>query len=448
MPLKPDLPHILLINPWIHDFAAYDFWAKPMGLLYLASLLRHHGFNVTYIDCLDRFHPQLPPADPYARNGRGPYHKTPIPKPAGLADIPRNYARYGIKPEWFKNDLSGVSQPNLVFVTSLMTYWYPGVKETIDTIRTVWPNTPVILGGIYASLYPDHAKGYCGADAVISGPGEVQLPGIMSGFTGFPMQNADGLAGMDARPVPAFDLQTKVGYIPLLTSTGCPYACDYCASHFLNPTRHCRQPEAILQEIRQWHADYGVADFVLYDDAFLVNAEKHALPFLEMIIQAELPVRFHTPNAIHIREITSKTADLMYKAGFKTLRLGLETGEFSYNRKIDAKVNKAEFESAANHLKKAGFKKDQIGAYLLAGLPGMPIQSVEASIEMVLKNGIKPVLAHYSPVPHTPLWKKAILSSRYDLESDPVYANNAIFPCQKGAFSWQVLSHLKAMASR
>jgi len=26
---------ILLINPWVHDFAAYDFWLKPLGLLYL-----------------------------------------------------------------------------------------------------------------------------------------------------------------------------------------------------------------------------------------------------------------------------------------------------------------------------------------------------------------------------------------------------------------------------
>ena len=35
-----DAPHILLVNPWIHDFAAYDFWAKPLGLLSLAAILR------------------------------------------------------------------------------------------------------------------------------------------------------------------------------------------------------------------------------------------------------------------------------------------------------------------------------------------------------------------------------------------------------------------------
>jgi len=36
---------ILLINPWIHDFAAYDLWAKPAGLLYLASTLKKNGYK-------------------------------------------------------------------------------------------------------------------------------------------------------------------------------------------------------------------------------------------------------------------------------------------------------------------------------------------------------------------------------------------------------------------
>ncbi|RLC23795.1 MAG: B12-binding domain-containing radical SAM protein, partial [Deltaproteobacteria bacterium] len=58
--MKYDTPNILLVNPWIHDFAAYDFWAKPLGLLSLASILRQHGFSITYIDCLDRFHPKAP----------------------------------------------------------------------------------------------------------------------------------------------------------------------------------------------------------------------------------------------------------------------------------------------------------------------------------------------------------------------------------------------------
>jgi hypothetical protein len=39
---------ILLINPWIHDFAAYDFWLKPLGLLYLGGLLRQNGHHGSF----------------------------------------------------------------------------------------------------------------------------------------------------------------------------------------------------------------------------------------------------------------------------------------------------------------------------------------------------------------------------------------------------------------
>jgi hypothetical protein len=28
---------ILLINPWIYDFAAFDFWTKPLGLLQIGD---------------------------------------------------------------------------------------------------------------------------------------------------------------------------------------------------------------------------------------------------------------------------------------------------------------------------------------------------------------------------------------------------------------------------
>jgi hypothetical protein len=54
-----------------------------------------------------------------------------------------------------------------------------------------------------------------------------------------------------------------------------------------------------------------------------------------------------------------------------------------------------------------------------------------------------PILAYYSPIPHTSLWSRAVSSSRYDLAADPIYTNNAIFPCQQDAFSWKTVTHLK-----
>jgi len=446
--VKRDTPHILLVNPWIHDFAAYDFWAKPLGLLTLASILRYHEFNITYLDCLDRFHPKAPQTDPYARHGRGPYLKTKIPKPGGLEDVPRNFSRYGIKKKWFMEDLLAIQKPDLVLVTSMMTYWYTGVTETIGVIKEIFPDVTIVLGGIYASLCYEHALNCSGAHRIQTGPGEEHILKLVGDYTGFSVTARFDPDDLDTYPYPAFDLQRKITYIPLQTSKGCPFTCKYCASHFLNPKRMVLNPESVVEEIKCWHEKYKVKDFVFYDDALLVDAEKHAVPMLEGIINADLKVRFHTPNAVHIREISQQTARLMFRAGFKTLRLGLETAAFDIKNELDKKVTVSEFVRAVTCLKDAGFDKRMMGVYLLAGLPGQKTEFIENSIETVRLTDSIPILAYYSPIPHTALWSSAVASSRYNLESDPLFTNNAILPCQNEPFSWQTISHLKKLAAK
>jgi len=440
-------PHILLVNPWIHDFAAYDFWAKPLGLLQLAAILQGHGMSVSYIDCLDRFHPLAPPSDPTARFGRGPYLKTTIPKPSGLADVQRTFSRYGIKKEWFRDSLDKAGKPDLILVTSLMTYWYPGVQETIQELKKWLPNVPVILGGVYASLCHGHAKQHSGADQVVSGPGEEMLLDLVQEFTGFETVPRFDAENLDSYPYPAFQLQSRVTYVPLMMSRGCPFACAYCASRYLNPRQMARSPSAVVEEIEFWHQKWDVIDFAFYDDALLVNSKKRIIPILREIIQKGVNVRFHTPNALHVREISQAVAEHMFQAGFTTIRLGLETAAFAHRGSLDSKVTADEFSKAVDHLKAAGFKKEQVGAYLLWGLPGQAIEEVAASIRIVKRCGLTPVIAHYTPIPHTDLWDQAVASSRYDLAADPVFTNNAIMPCQKAPFSWATLSRLKGLTA-
>lgn len=443
-PSKTDKPRILLVNPWIHDFAAYDVWAKPYGLLSLAALLRAHDLPVDYIDCLDRFHPRAAGADPHARHGRGPFLKRAIAHPKGLERIERTYSRYGIDPRWFREDIKDLNRPDLILVTSLMTYWYPGVIETIDGIKAIYPDVPVVLGGIYARLCSEHARTHSGATEAVVDRGE-SLFDLVHRHTGYYIGSRFNFNDMDAWPYPAFDLQHRINYVPLLTTRGCPFDCAYCASGFLEPRLMRRSPASVVDEIVHWHHHHGVINFAFYDDALLVDAERHALPIFEAIVEKQMPVSFHTPNAVHIRSITADVARLMKRAGFHTLRLGLETAAFETRHELDAKLTEAEFVQAVGHLKNAGFESGQIGAYLLVGLPGQSLSAVEASIKVVMNAGITPILAYYTPIPHTRLWKDAVAVSRYDLSADPVFSNNAIFPCRREAFSWKALSRLKGL---
>lgn len=441
---NPSSPHILFINPWIHDFAAYDVWAKPYGLLSMAAIAREHGYRVSYIDCLDRFHEKAKPTDPFAKNGRGPYRKTPIAPPPGLEAIPRTYSRYGIDPEWFREELSRLSPPDLILVTSLMTYWWPGVRESISVVREIFPGTPLYLGGIYATLCPEHAERHTGADRIITGGGEKTILDILASVFGIREKAKYAPEDPDTYPYPAFDLDRIINYVPVLSTRGCPFSCAYCASGLLNDRFLMRNPGQVVQEIRYFKEKHGVMDFAFYDDALLVNSRTHAAPLMEQLIREAVNVRFHLPNAIHIREIDASIARLLYLSGFKTIRLGLETTAFDENRgTLDRKVTEQEFHRAVCALLDAGFQKNQVGAYLLYGLPDQTERAVEESIRTVLKSGITPILTPFTPIPHTAIWEKAVATARYDLEKDPVFTNNAILPCWKDPFSWETVLRLK-----
>ena len=441
-------PSLILVNPWIYDFAAFDLWSKPLGLLQLAAFLRQHDFHVHLIDCLDVHHPRMkagtnwkcPRRDPY---GTGKFWKETIPKPAPLKDIARPYSRYGISPKLFEEDLRRCGRPSAILVTSLMTYWYPGVKDAIRIAKTVYPDVPILLGGIYANLCPGHAAKCTGADRVVSGDGMAVILKVLDEYgISVPLDNPDPERALR----PAFDLLTRIDYICIMTSKGCPYQCKYCASRHLNPRFVQRDPEAVLDEILFWHKDFGVRDFAFYDDALLVAASAHLGILLEKLAGLDLDLRFHTPNAMHVKEITSEIAGLMYRTGFRTVRLGVEALDMAFHRELDHKIKEGDFERAVRNLREAGYGSRQIGAYVLMGLPGQSSESVEETIALVGGAGASPYLSEYSPIPLTALWEKAMASSEYDLSGEPLFHNNTLLACWDEPMKRKAVT-LKRMAS-
>ena len=424
------MPHsLVLINPWIYDFAAYDLWSKPLGLLYLAAYLRDCDFDIHLIDCLNVHHPAMmddPSRKPPQRRlyGTGKFWREKIPRPLPLKAIERPYSRYGISLQVFEEELKKIREPSAFLVTSLMTYWYPGVRDVIVHIKKEHPGVPIILGGIYARLCRDHAVQNSGADHVVTDSSPEQLLKILK-YHNIPVPGH--LPGK--MPYPAFDLLNRIDYVCLLTSRGCPYRCQYCASHFLDPELLQRDPAETLDEIRYWHMDYGVRDFAFYDDALLVGSDTHTGVLLEHLSELALDLRFHTPNALHVKEITPYIAKLMHRTGFRTIRLGLETADFSLHSDLDNKVSEGDFERAVCNLLEAGFSRHEIGAYLLVGLPDQSVDSVTDTIKFVAAVGAMPFLAEYSPIPHTALWEKAVQHSEYDLASEPLFHNNTLLPC-------------------
>jgi len=425
--------NLLLINPWIYDFTAYDFWSKPLGLLYSGSILREQGYGVSYIDCMDRYNREVlklqnrefPKKDEF---GRGPFYKEEVKKPEILKSIPRRFSRYGITEAIFIDELSKIPSPQAVLITSVMSYWYPGVFRVIEIMKEIFPGVPIILGGIYATLCFEHAFKFSGADYVVKGNNIGDCLKILEQLGGIKNDDSKYEKGLDNLTYPAWDFYSNLDYICILSSRGCPYRCSYCASFRINPKLEFRNPKEVVKEIEYWHREREIKDFVFYDDALLINSEDNFLIILEGLINKKLTVRLHTPNGIHVRMINEKIALKMYQAGVETIRLGFETVDPRLQSETGGKVTNLEFKKAVNYLLEVGFNSSQIGAYLLIGLPGQNLQEIIDSIRFVIDCGAHPRLAKFSAIPGTKIWSEA--KSHFNLKGDidPLFHNDALLP--------------------
>jgi radical SAM superfamily enzyme YgiQ (UPF0313 family) len=385
---------VMLIQPWIEDFSAYDFWIKPLGLLTIGTVLKRAGHHVELIDCLDRAGLHSP--DKRYRTGKIP--SVEIPHPTPLQAVPRKFKRFGMPESDFRARLSAFGRPDLVLVTCMMTYWYTGAQRAIRIAKEIYPGVPVGLGGNYVTLCPGHAAEYAGADFLVpeKDPASI-IRKIQEAL------RVDSLHVPSPLPFPDFSFYPELRSISLITSKGCPFRCSYCAVSRLYPDFSQENPERVLRTIVSYVREYNVQDVAFFDDALLIHAPVHLHPILQGILEEDVHVRFHLPNAVHAKAVTKKTAGLFFRAGFKTIRLGLESNEADFQRECSSgKINNRKFRQAVRHLQTVGFTSSELGAYVLFGIPGQREEEVLDTMKMVYETGVRSYLSTYSPVPGTP----------------------------------------------
>ncbi|MDP8263055.1 MAG: radical SAM protein [Candidatus Ancaeobacter aquaticus] len=440
--------NILLINPYIHDFALYDLWVRPHGLLKAASVLERQGCEIDLINCLDRKDPDI--ATYYKRNTPrfdeydcGKFPKTQIEKPQEIENVSRRYYRYGIPVELFRKKLAQATKPDAIILTSIMTYWYPGVVETIKITKEQFPDTPVILGGIYPIICPEHARKHTGADYILKNPQLNHLINIINAIVDHSFDKSKCVEDI----IPAYHLLKNNNAAALQTSVGCPFSCTYCASKLIEPHFIQRDHDSIIKELTHYH-DLGIENIAFYDDAVLYKAESHFIPLMKKILENNLHFYFHTPNALHARYITPEVASLIKLLDFRTIRLGIETTIPEKQKDTGDKVTNTEIEQALTNLNNNGFTSREIEMYLLVGLPGQTVDDVKRDIAFIHNLGAHILLASYSSIPGTIEWTRAVKNGFISEDLDPLWHNHTICPSINPAFSIEIIRELRHETKR
>lgn len=197
-------------------------------------------------------------------------------------------------------------RPDKILVTSIFTYWSEYVRESVQHYRSKFPKARIVVGGIYASLMPDHCKEYTGCDDVFVGVHE----------------------GAESLP-PAYDL-VDVNYQIIHSSRGCTRKCRFCGVWKIE--EKFEPKKSILQEICR-------PKLVFYDNNMLANP--HIKDILSEIVEYRLNGKrlvCESQSGFDGRKMTGKIARLLKQARFVNPRIAWDN-EYSDRDRISRQVN-------------------------------------------------------------------------------------------------------------
>jgi radical SAM superfamily enzyme YgiQ (UPF0313 family) len=267
----------------------------------------------------------------------------------------------------------------------MFTYWYKNVWAAVKHYKTLYPNACVMLGGIYATLCPDHAK-LSGADVVMPGPHPT---------------------AKDYAPDPTL-VPEPTDYAYMMSSFGCNRACTYCATHLLYG-HGIRQtpPEQFMEEVAFLRSK-GIYKMWLGDDNILFDHENHIDKICELLISRNCQMEIHITGGMSALDFTQETAHLMRRAGFKEISFALESVDPEVLKQMGraSNVHKDDLLRALSYADKAGFRRIDTNVYFIIGLPYQSKQSVLDTLLFLM--GIT-VWAHpqrLTPIPGTVDFKR------------------------------------------
>jgi radical SAM superfamily enzyme YgiQ (UPF0313 family) len=350
-------------------------------------------------------------------------------------------------------DLSGVQNYEDVVrdhIRASRATWYgltattpqmPAATKILQTIRTHKPSLRVALGGphvtlVYAAVRYEQKHGRRGRataafgqledmfDTLVTGDGELAvLEAIQDGaprlIDGDDPKSSLFLNNktLDELPFPSRHLLDVPSYrytidgvraLSMIAQLGCPFGCGFCGGRFSPFLRRVRtrSSEHIVREMVQLYRTYGITGFMLYDDELNVSPNIVELMNLISTTQQKLGVEFRLRGFIKAELFTDEQAEAMYRAGFRWILVGFESGHERILENIQKKAAQEDNTRCMEIAKRHGLK---VKALMSVGHPGESEETIRATRDWLVH--VKPedfdatVITTY---PGTPYFDEAV----------------------------------------
>lgn len=285
--------------------------------------------------------------------------------------------------------------------------------RTAEVIKSVLPQTKIIVGGPHPSALPrETLEEFSVFDFVVTGEGEVTLKEIVEGNK--ELEKIEGLAyrkngqinvnfsqnqiySLDTIPPPAWDLydlekyryictgrrkrfrfrkKATLLYLPIESMRGCPYHCIFC---FRINDRQVRfkSVSRVIDELKRGISEFGVNKFYFIDPTFGIN-KKLTIELCENIINSGINKSISWEVSSRVDVMDEELLALMKEAGCDTIGFGIESGDNNVLRKNGKNITCEKIKDTIKLCNKVGMT---VGTSFILGHPFETKETIEKTIK-------------------------------------------------------------------
>ena len=358
--------------------------SPPLGLCYLAAVLREEGIKVKIIDA-----PVL-----------------------------------NMNIEKIINSLKRFS-PDLIGITTF-TVSFASVVELAREIKDNL-SVKIILGGPHITANPEELLKYNFFDFAVLGEGEFTFLELVKRLNNSQdIFTINGLAyarngklqinpyrkfisDLDSLPFPARDLvpirlykpqpndQKRIPKLSMVTSRGCPYGCIFCDKNVFKNQYRSFSPQYIVREIKHLVKDYKAKDIAFVDSTFTPNQER-VWQIVEEIKKANLDITWTC--SVRANVLTFDLLKAMKDAGCWRVRIGIESGNEDILKFIRKGITKIQVKKIANWAYELNMEPK--GFFMIGHLTDNR-QTIEETIDFACSLPLKDITVQINtPLKNTP----------------------------------------------
>jgi len=398
------IQRIMLIRPGAR-FSDQAF-TQPLGLLYLASVLRREFPGELEIDLVEQ----------------------------ALYDL--SLDQMGERIRDFGPDL---------IAFSCLSVEAEEMHRVAALAKQIQPSCLTVFGGPHASSFFDFSLKDPNLDFAVLNEGEITFPEIIRALRqDQPLEEVPGLAFMrraggkgqerkqelvqtpprppladiDSIPFPAWDLIDFAHYgrqismnttchsppwAAIFTSRGCPYQCIYCHNLFGKKARQ-RSVANVMAEIELLTRTYGVRELQIVDDIFNLDLER-AKRICDEIVARGIQVKIAFPNALRGDRMDRELIRKLKQAGCYTITYAVETASPRLQKLIKKNLNLEKVREAIAWTYEEGVIPH---GFFMLGFPGETLEEMKRTVDWAVDSKLlRAWFFSVMPYPRTGIYELA-----------------------------------------